>query len=260
MTQDCSGVVHVASDVSFGYDPKEVIDPVIRLAEELLGAAAKIPSIKRFVYTSSTSALAAMMNVPGHLNTETWNEESVKLAYKEPYSQENALHVYSASKVLGEKAVFDFAKKHKPGFVVNSVVPNFNLGEFLHPKLRSSSNAIIAGVFHSDERSLGFCQMLLPQFSINLEDDALLHLAGLTEEDVKNERLIAVAESVSFNGLLDMMAKYDPNKKLPEKLPNGDEHAKKTVDTTRSVEILKRFGKSGFTMTEEGVRQCLSTF
>ena len=257
--QGCSGVVHVASDVSFGADPNVVIPPVLKLADNLLHAAAKVPSVKRFVYTSSTSALADESGTGHlHLTTESWNEESLTAAYKEPFTPENALHVYSASKVLGERACFDFVKENKPGFVVNSVVPNFNIGPVIHPKLLSSTNMIVAGTFNSDPTALGYAHMILPQFSISLEDDGLLHLAGLTMEDVKNERLIAAADSFTFNDMLDIMAKFDPSKKLPERQPKN-EQAKRTIDTSRSVEILKRFGKTGFTSVEESILQCLST-
>lgn len=53
-----SGVAHVASDVSFGPDPKVVVGAAVAGVLNALKAAAKTPSVKRVVYTSSSIATA----------------------------------------------------------------------------------------------------------------------------------------------------------------------------------------------------------
>ena len=54
-----SGVIHVASDMTFRPDPHEVIPPTVAGTLALLEAAAKHDSIKRFVLSSSCAAAAS---------------------------------------------------------------------------------------------------------------------------------------------------------------------------------------------------------
>lgn len=53
-TKGCSAVAHVASVMTFDSDYKKVIDPVVAATLAVLRSAAKVPSIKRFVLTSSS--------------------------------------------------------------------------------------------------------------------------------------------------------------------------------------------------------------
>ena len=93
---------------------------------------------------------------------------------------------------------------------------------------------------------------------VDVEDNALLHLAALTLPDVQNERLIAIADRFTYNGLLDIMAKYDLKKQLPDKLEDQPPICTE-FDRKRSLELLGRYGRSGFISVEESVRRCLST-
>ncbi|KAK1083872.1 hypothetical protein LTR33_002988, partial [Friedmanniomyces endolithicus] len=56
----CSGVMHVASDLSFGPDPNIVVKNAIAFTMGALHSAIKEPSVKRFVLTSSSSAAAPL--------------------------------------------------------------------------------------------------------------------------------------------------------------------------------------------------------
>lgn len=49
-------VIHVASDTTFGDDPKQVVDGVVRGTNAFLEAANSEPQVKRFVLTSSSAA------------------------------------------------------------------------------------------------------------------------------------------------------------------------------------------------------------
>ena len=78
-----------------------------------------------------------------------YNEESVRVAW-DPAENEDpwkAAHVYAASKVAGEKAVWAFAETHKD-LVVNTVVPNMNWGPLLAPgRQRPSSGGFIPRIY-----------------------------------------------------------------------------------------------------------------
>jgi nucleoside-diphosphate-sugar epimerase len=110
-----SAVVHVASVLSFSSVPEEVINPVLAGTLTALRSAAKTPSVKRFVLTSSSSAaLFPKPDVKVFLDETTWNEESSALARSLPLTDgAKPWHVYCASKTEGEKSAWDFMKTEK---------------------------------------------------------------------------------------------------------------------------------------------------
>ena len=136
-----SGVIHVASIVTFDPDPNKVIPGVVAGAVNAAASAAKQTSVRRFVYTSSSTAITAPKpNVEFTISTDDWNDEDVEKAWRPPpYEQERAWAVYGASKTQAEQEIWKFVKEHKPGFVLNTVLPNMNFGESLSDKQYAST-------------------------------------------------------------------------------------------------------------------------
>ena len=101
-----SAVAHVASVVALDPNPNNVIPAAIAGAVNALKAAYAEPGVKRFVLTSSATAVVwPSPDQPGTIVTEdTWNEDAVKRAWAEPpYKPERALAVYAASKTQAEQ-------------------------------------------------------------------------------------------------------------------------------------------------------------
>lgn len=99
----------------------------------ILKSAANEPSVKQFVYTfSSTAATLPIPNKEFTIDTNTWNETSIKAAWAPPpYEDDRAWAVYASSKTEGEKALWKFMEEQKPGFVANAILPNSNYGTIL---------------------------------------------------------------------------------------------------------------------------------
>ena len=135
--------------MSFNTDTDVVVSGAVNSTVNLLKAAAKEPSVKSVVLTSSSSA--ALIPEPnkefGVVNegktdpvpeqstiqvqhadlccADTWNDEAVKAAYdKDTPKDLLPFAVYAASKTQGERAFWDFAKTNNPSFAVNTVLPN----------------------------------------------------------------------------------------------------------------------------------------
>lgn len=253
--RDTVGVVHLASDVTFNPDPNEVITPIVNMARNILESASKTPSIKRFVYTSSSAALP-QPDQEIHITPDSWVDSSiVDMAWAEPHTAEKGPLVYTASKFLGERACWDFVKEKKPHFEFNTVVPNANIGAFLDPRLAGSFNGIVYGLYTGDAYSAEVVKIFPPMFLVNLEDSALLHVAGLTFPDVVNERLLGIGDPFNADDVLAAIQKVDPsNTKLPPK--NGNlPQPKATVDRKRAFELTARLGKPKWTNLEDSVRQ-----
>lgn len=139
------------------YDPNNVVTAAIGGAVNALKAAYSEPSVKRFIFTSSSSAVViSLRGVPGVTITEdTWNEEAVKLAWEgPPYNPERGFITYAASKTQAEQEVWKFHRENshkRPDLVVNTggcltipsnclsftdihlVLPNYLFGKVLDP-------------------------------------------------------------------------------------------------------------------------------
>lgn len=128
-----AGFAHVATPVMVSYDPNEGVPIVANGTLNALKAAAKEPSVKRVVLTSSTAAASPQPNKEFVIDENTWNETAVKAAWAPPPYEglQRRLDVYSASKTQGEQGAWKFMKDESPGFVLNTVLPNANMGHIV---------------------------------------------------------------------------------------------------------------------------------
>lgn len=127
-----SAVIHVAVISAFDADPNVAIPATVEAALTVCRSAAREPSVKRFVFTSTF--WAATFPTPGVTETitnlDTWNEAALQVAWAPPpYEASRAMPVYCAAKVEAEKAVWKFVKDEKPSWVVNSVSPCVIMGD-----------------------------------------------------------------------------------------------------------------------------------
>jgi nucleoside-diphosphate-sugar epimerase len=255
----CAGVVHPASEMAFLPDPNKMITPSVALVNSVLRTAAKTPSVKRVVFTSS-QAVFPPASEPGIINGSSWNPKAdglIAYAWAEPYTPDKSPAVYAASKISAERACWDFVAREKPGFVLNTVVPGFAIGWSLDPKTISSSNSVVLGLLNNAPFAVGMLNALCPTNFVDLGDCALLHLAALTDEEVRNERLVALGEIFDYNRMVDVLEKLVPGSNLPQKLEDPGNPVVE-IDTKREVALLKGLGKDGFTGFEESVRICLA--
>ena len=154
-----SAVIHTATIFSLDPNPHNVIPGTISGVVKALEGASQEPSVKRFVFTSSSrAAVIPKPNKPVKVTTDTWADEALELAYRDPpYEPERALHVYGASKILAEREAWKFMDEKKPAFTLNTVLPDINFGASLdfsnqgHP----STSAILAALFKGDTNYLG---------------------------------------------------------------------------------------------------------
>jgi len=151
-------VIMVASDTTFNDDPEQVIGSVVAGVEAFLRAAAKEESVKRFTLTSSsTAALVPRPGVELTVETDTWDDEAVEVAWKRR-GQSIGVNsypfvVYAASKTEGERAMWKFLEREKPGFVCNSVLPNTNIGKVLEGGSTGATGAVMINLFETGKKA-----------------------------------------------------------------------------------------------------------
>ncbi|KAL8920774.1 MAG: hypothetical protein Q9208_006104 [Pyrenodesmia sp. 3 TL-2023] len=249
-----TGVAHVASDMSFSADPNKVIPSVIAGAINVASSAAKEPSIKRFVYTSSSTAiLMPRLNEEFTISTDQWDDEAVAKAWAPPpYEPDRAFPVYAASKTQAEQEMWKFAREKKPGFVLNAVLPNYNLGTVLSDKLSISSGAAVRRVYETGEVGV-VAQRLGPQWMVDVQDTARLHVAALVDPDVENQRILAFAHPFNWNDVLACLRKLAPDRSWADDMEGLGRDLSK-LDNRPGAELLRKFGRSGWTSMEESVK------
>lgn len=249
-----TGVAHVASDMSDSPDPNKVIPTVINGALNALSAAANEPSIKRFVFTSSSTAiLIPRLNEEFTITTDQWNDAAVAAAWAPPpYTPDRAFTVYAASKTQAERATWEFIRSKTPPFAFNAVLPNLNMGTILSPQQPASTGAAVKTVFetgHVEE----IAQRYGPQWMVDVQDTARLHVAALIDPDVKNQRILAFAHPFNFNDVLACLRKLAPGKNFPPDV-EGLGRDLSRLDNRPGADLLRKFGRKGWVRLEESVR------
>jgi len=259
-TKGCSGVVHVASTLTFSADPNAVIPEVVDGIKSILHSAKKESSVKRFVYTSSsTAATAPKPNKKFIVDVDTWNDEDVTAAWAPPpYNEDRKWAVYGASKTLAEKELWKFVKEEKPAFIANAVLPNANFGPLLEKSQPGSTNGWPKAIFAGRMEEV---KGVPPQWFVDVRDTALLHLACLTNEDVANECVFAYAEPYNWNSLLAVARTITPDGKVVGEdgkevtdLGNDDKDLSEIAPKARAESILRSLGRKGFRPLEESFK------
>ncbi|KAI1812295.1 aldehyde reductase [Poronia punctata] len=255
-TTGVSAVIHTATNYTMNPNPHEVVPGSIAGTINALQAAARQPSVKRFVLTSSSaSALIPKPDTPSRVTTETWNDETVAYAYRDPpYEAERGYPVYAAAKTLSEKEAWKWVAENKPGFVLNTVLPNINFGATLdyagqgHP----STSGLVVELFKGNWEPLAG---LPAQYFIDVRDTALLHVAAAIHPGVEAERVFAFAEPVNGDVMLEIMRKLYPGRTFPANFQAGKDLSE-IVPRERALQLLKDMGKEeGFTSLEESIRR-----
>lgn len=113
-----SGIVHLATVVTFSAVPDEVIPPSVKAALNILKSATTEPKVKSLVFTSSsTAALVPVPNQKLVVTKDTWNEKVLEGIRTNP--SPDGYTVYAASKTEAEKALWKAVKETSPPFQVS---------------------------------------------------------------------------------------------------------------------------------------------
>ncbi|PYI00319.1 NAD(P)-binding protein [Aspergillus sclerotiicarbonarius CBS 121057] len=256
-----SGVVHVATILQ-GPDPNELFAAIQQLDRNLLASAAAEPSVKRFVYTSSAQAASTIALddlVDKRVTSESWNEVAIRKAETgSPSDQKRYFDVYSASKTLSERAVWDWVEQHKPGFVTNTVLPSMCFGASVDPEHQGHASTSIwpAAIFKNDLESVraGINSTIpIGAYCVDVKDVGLLHVAGLTNPAAQNERLFAYAQPFLWSDVIDVFRKLFPSREFPEDF-SGQDHKANWLEVEpdrRSEELLREMGKPGWSSLKQ---------
>ncbi|KAJ0322266.1 hypothetical protein COL5a_008875 [Colletotrichum fioriniae] len=224
-----SAVIHAASPVSFSPNPESVIPRSITVALNALKAANKAASVKRFIFTSSS--VAAALPQPEkkgiEVNSDCWNTESVEIAWREaPCHPQRAWHIYAARTNFGR--ALDAA----------------NQGH-------SSTSSFIESLWNGTH--VDRLASIPPQYFVDVEDNARLHVAAAVLPNVRSERIFAWAEPFNFDTVLDILRTHFPEKNFVDNFHHYRELSVVSQPQSRAVELLRQLGRDGFVPLKQSV-------
>jgi len=219
-----SGIIHTASP--FVITPEDVerdlLKPAIRGTLNVLEAAAAHgdASLSRVVITSSFAAIVDLSQGyrPGYTYSETdWSPVSYEAAANSP--QPDGGFAYCASKLLAEKAAWDWMKEHAPSFTLSVINPPWIFGPTLYPitsmaRLNESTETIYK-LINGSLKAVPATDFA--GFS-HVRDVALAHLRAYEVEEAAGQRFL-VGNHFDYQTAVDVIRKQFPE--LQERTPEG---------------------------------------
>ncbi|KAF2994625.1 hypothetical protein E8E13_003690 [Curvularia kusanoi] len=250
-----SGIIHVASPRSVHITPQELIETTVAGTLSCLEAAVKERSVKRFVLTSSSSAVRSLQAYrrSDTVSANEYDEETLGLAEKIPADlpvMQKFMIAYFASKVAAEKAFWKWVTTHQPHFTVNTVLPCTIYGsplEVSHQGFPSTSR-IPLQILDGDTDSIKHVQRF---YYVHVQDVARLHFAALVDPFTSNERIFAFAGPYCMNELFDIFSKVVPGYKAPAKIAGLDFPLAEIGPQRKAKELLQDLGRKDFVELEE---------
>ncbi|KAK7419069.1 methylglyoxal reductase (NADPH-dependent) gre2 [Neonectria punicea] len=214
-------VIHVASPFHYNVtDPKkDLIDPAVLGTTNILKAVMEsCPTVKRVVITSSFAAiLDPHMASTGAKKTYTeadWSPVTLEDAYK------NGLNAYIASKVLAEKAAWEFVATEKPNFTICTINPPMVYGPVncpvKPPRPVNTSNKLLVDVLAGKHKA-GLPPTALPLWA-DVRDVALAHVKAMEVDEAAGNRFLVTAGSYSNADMGNIIWNNFPD--LRDKLPD----------------------------------------
>lgn len=300
VVKGASGFIHVATPVMQSADPNEAVPTVVNGILNTLNAAAVEPRLKRVVITSSsTAATGPKPNLEFSIDEKTWNHEDVEAAWKPPpyEGHDRVLAVYAASKMQSEEAAWkvslfqpgrsamstegrlrcngrrspisipvqvltklQWMKENKPSFVLNAILPNANMGKVLSPRNQGTPSTVgwLRALWNGFEGHEDLKDNP-PQYYVNVQDTARCHVGALLSTDVENERLFDFAYPYNWNDILAIYRKLYPEQKFMDDIPGLGRDLSK-VSNERAEEMVRRFGRPGWTSLEESVADAVASW
>jgi len=207
--KDAKYILHVASPISLRASDdfyNSLIQPALQGTLGMLRSAAKTPSVKRVIITSSVAVLS--------LQPEDGHAVSVDEVYAppDPHSKfPDAFRAYGASKSIAYAGGKAWVKAEKPSFDVISILPSVILGPnqlVTSPEgYQSGTNRYVINVLEGkrvENPSLGS--------TVHVDDVALAHVKALSPEVEGNQDfLLSTPEHVNYDDAISIAKKYFPD-------------------------------------------------
>lgn len=198
----CSAIIHTASPFPLA-QPKDEGDLIRPAVDGTLRAlrAARDGGVGRVVLTSSIAAITSSTLPQGRsLHDERdWTDPAHPTA-----------SAYVRSKMLAERAAWDFVRDEAPELALTALNPGFILGPFRGDHVGSSVGLV--------QRLLRGKDPMLPRFGfpvVDVRDVAQAHVAALSRPQTRGNRYVLSAGSLWFADMGRILKSAHPERKIP---------------------------------------------
>lgn len=220
--KDVDGVIHTQSPfwLEVENNERDLLIPAIRGTIGILESVHRHNSrVKRVVITSSFAALADLSK--GQWPEHTYSEEDWNPATFDEAKESNGAFAYCASKVLAEKAAWDFVEKNHPSFTVSTILPPVVYGpnaHYIHDLTHlNESSAMFYSLMNGSRKEVpptGFWAV------VDVRDAALAHRLAYEKPEAAGQRYFTVAGNFSFQQICDILRAEIPE--LQSRVPEGN--------------------------------------
>ncbi|KAE8332385.1 major facilitator superfamily domain-containing protein [Aspergillus sergii] len=234
----CKGILHLASAFSYDAAPEEfeekLLIPALKGTVTVCEAASQYPEVKKVVIMSSFAAVydASLGPQPGRVYTE---KDWCPLTYEEGKNASLVPIAYRASKVIAEKAAWDYVRDHEVSYQLVTLCPGMVFGKMIHPieslSQLNASNQIVWDVLKGN----GIPPTKAPVW-IDVEDLARTSLQALTVDLPSHQRFLVTEGSYDTQEIADIVRKALPESQ--DRIAEG-EPGKRIKDTHYSCDSGK---------------------
>ncbi|OQE16519.1 hypothetical protein PENFLA_c027G09326 [Penicillium flavigenum] len=238
--QDCQAVLHLAS--AFNYDAvpgefeEKLMIPAVRGTQVVCEAAKQHSTIRRVVIMSSFASVydASLGLQPGSVYTE---KDWCPLTYEDGVNAAAVPIAYRASKVVAERAAWDYVRDNSVQYQLVTLCPGMVFGRMIHPisslSQLNASNQIVWQVLSAGNE--GEIPPTKAPVWIDVEDLSETSIKALTFSGTGHERFLVTQGSYDTQEIADIVRSRLPER---QRVPVG-EPGKRIADTHYSCDSSK---------------------
>ncbi|CAG7990187.1 unnamed protein product [Penicillium nalgiovense] len=238
--QGCQAVLHLASAFNYNAVPGEfeekLMIPAVRGTQVVCEAAKQHSTIRRVVIMSSFASVydASLGFQPGSVYTE---KDWCPLTYEDGVNAAAVPIAYRASKVVAERAAWDYVRDNPVQYELVTLCPGMVFGRMIHPisslSQLNASNQIVWQVLNAGNE--GEIPPTKAPVWIDVEDLSETSLKALTFSGTGHERFLVTQGSYDTQEIADIVRSRLPER---QRVPVG-EPGKRISDTHYSCDSSK---------------------
>lgn len=245
------GILHTASPFYLANvkDPQELIGPAVHGTTSILRSAKKNGTkVQRVVITSSFASMLNGDQPVKEYDENDWNTYSPRIV-EEKGKDAPGSDSYRASKVLAERAGWDFIKNEKPQFDFATVNPPLVFGKIKHqvptPDKLNTSVAQFYALWKGKKAEETAENLSKPAGCfVDVQDVADAHILALTTEKAGSKRFPTSSGAFTWQDAIDALYETYPEEQLkkqgiPKGNPGGGKGVKmNTINAHLAEELL----------------------
>ncbi|KJK60998.1 aldehyde reductase extended e SDR [Aspergillus parasiticus SU-1] len=231
-------ILHLASPLARGTDKEAFFGPAVKGTLAVLKEAAKVPSIKKVVVTSSIASLIPLAGLPSGGVVKEVNDWDLTVDptadFVDPHNLDaTPMTLYRASKLLANNATWNFWETEKPHYSLVTLHPSFVFG---HNYVQSSAEEVQAG---SNGILWGSVMGGVPMAGItgvHIQDVAQAHIKALDPKIKDGSKYLISGPPTTWKEIARIVHTAYPN--AGAKITEQAEGASMPVDTSKAENEL----------------------